>query len=112
MKKRSTGASTRSGEGWKEVFKQRYNATMIEFSSVADQIQKLISEYTMVEVEDESTPPDVDYSEKERVVQELDRTQAYKLNDDFRYKRPYGYAFSGGAVKDLRTCGALRANRK
>ena len=88
-------------------FKQQYNAAMAEFATVADHLQQLITGYTRVAPDDEATSPSADADEHNRIIQELDRSERHLLDEDFRYKRPFGFAFQGHAVKDLRTWRAL-----
>jgi hypothetical protein len=89
------------------AFKRKYNEAMGEFAQVAEHIQRLISDYTDVEADDEATPADADPSEHERVIRELDRTESHTLDEDFCFKRPYGFTFQGHAVKELPSWRAL-----
>lgn len=89
------------------AFKQEYNAAMTDFAQAAERIQQMITDYTSVAADDEATDPDVDAAEHDRIIQELDRSQRHTLNEDFRYKRPYGFVFEGRAAKDLRTWRAV-----
>jgi len=89
------------------AFKQEYNAAMTDFAQAAERIQQLITDYTSVAADDEATDPDVGTEEHDRIIQELDRSQRHTLDEDFRYKRPYGFVFEGHAAKDLRTWRAV-----
>ena len=89
------------------AFKQEYNAAMTEFAQAAERIQQLITDYTRVAADDEATDPDVDADEHDRIIEELDHTQRHTLDEDFRYKRPYGFMFEEHAAKDLRTWRAV-----
>ena len=90
-------------------FKREYNEAMTEFAGVAEQLQRLISDFTKVQSDEEATSADAeaDAAEHERVIRELDRTESHSLDEDFCHKRPYGFVFRGRAVKDLRTWRAL-----
>jgi hypothetical protein len=89
------------------AFKQEYNAAMTEFAQAAERIQQLITDYTSVAADDEATDPDVNADEHDRIIKELDRSQRHTLDEDFRYKRPYGFVFEERAAKDLRTWRAV-----
>lgn len=85
------------------VFKRQYNEAMADFVRVAESIRGLISDYTNVQADEEATPVDVDKAEHERIIRELDRSEPHRLDEDFRYKRPFGFVFEGRAVKELQT---------
>jgi len=88
-------------------FKQQYNTAMTEFAQAAERIQQLITNYTSITADDEATSPEVAREEHDRIIQELNRSERHTLDEDFRYKRPFGFAFEGHAAKDLRTWRAL-----
>lgn len=88
-------------------FKREYNEAIAEFAQVSARIQGLITGFTAVEADDEATPADADAAEHQRVIRELDRGEPHSLDEDFKYKRPYGFVFGGYAVKDLRTWRAM-----
>ena len=88
-------------------FKQQYNTAMTEFAQAAERIQQLITDYTSVPADEEATSPDVGAEEHDRIIQELDRSERHTLDEDFRYKRPFGFVFQGHAAKDLRTWRAV-----
>ena len=89
------------------AFKQQYNTAMTEFAQAAERIQQLITNYTSITADDEATSPEVAREEHDRIIQELNRSERHTLDEDFRYKRPFGFAFEGYAAKDLRTWRAL-----
>ncbi|AWV91038.1 hypothetical protein [Bradymonas sediminis] len=91
------------------AFKREYNKAMTEFARVSENIQRLIADFTQVKADDEATPADADSDniEHERIIRELDRTESHTLDEDFRYKRPFGFVFKDHAVKDLRTWRAV-----
>lgn len=51
-------------------FKREYNEAMAEFTQVAEQIQRLISNFTQVQADEEATSADVDAdaAEHQRVI--------------------------------------------
>lgn len=87
------------------TFKEEYNQRMIAFDRLAKEISELVQQYTQVRI-DEPEPESSTESEVERnarVVRELNREQAHRLDEDFTFKRPCGYAMQGKAFNGLTT---------
>ncbi len=82
-------------------FKRAYNERMAEFNRHTGALASLIQQFTHV-----SAGPPVPPSsgaEDARTIRELDREQAHTLDEDFRYKRPYGFVFCGKSYHNLAT---------
>lgn len=87
------------------AFKRAYNERMAEFNRHASELSSLIQQFTRVPVE---TPVTADKgrngsAENERIIRELNREQAHFLDEDFSYKRPYGFVLCGEAYKEIVT---------
>ncbi|MDD3878135.1 MAG: hypothetical protein PHT69_16065 [Bacteroidales bacterium] len=49
-------------------------------------------------------------TERERIIKELDKTKAYSLDENFTFKRPYGFVLGNTAIKGLKTWKSLYVN--
>jgi len=83
-------------------FKLVFNQKLDNFNQNAGEISQLIEQFTDIHIEavdvaQEGTP------EHERIIQELDTTQAYTLDKNFTYKRPYSFILQGQAYKGINT---------
>jgi hypothetical protein len=78
-------------------FKLAYNEKLSEFSRLADELSRLIQSFTSVS----TTPPEdvlhagKNSAETQHLIRELDRSQPHTLEEDFTYKRPYGFVLQG-----------------
>ncbi|MDP9353194.1 MAG: hypothetical protein M3P51_16870 [Chloroflexota bacterium] len=86
-------------------FKREYNSRLAKFDEATSRISGLIQQFTDVHIDapldepiEERTP-----TENERIIRELDRETPHTLDEDFEYKRPYGFVLQGHAYKDLVT---------
>lgn len=84
-------------------FKISFNEKMHRYAEVAGELSRLIQSYTQVsgvpEIEDFDNP--IERETRDRVIQELDRKIPHSLNEDFRYKRPYGCILEGNPYSNL-----------
>lgn len=104
------GIDPRDNESVKQgyEFLTRYNDNISTFSQAANVIENQIKSYYNVNPEtDDLVRADHNKTEKERLIMELDKTQAYTLGENFTYKRPYGYVFGDVAVKGIKTWKSL-----
>jgi hypothetical protein len=81
-------------------FKVAYNAAMSQFAGAAGEVSRLIQGFTMVSsLPSLAAPSDPDErSRRERLIRDLDSRAAHSLAEDFRYKRPCGFALGGEKV--------------
>ena len=87
------------------AFKTEYNDRMKSFDRLAKEISELVQQYTQVRM-DEVEPEIAAESESERnarVVRELNREEAHGLNEDFTFKRPFGFILDGHATSGVTT---------
>ncbi|NDJ25524.1 hypothetical protein GS682_28570 [Nostoc sp. B(2019)] len=83
-------------------FKLVFNQNLDNFNQNASDISQLIEQFTNIHIEvadiaQKGTP------EHERITQELDTTQPYTVDENFTYKRPYGFILQGQAYKGINT---------
>lgn len=86
-------------------FKVAYNEKMAAFNRQAYDLSALVQQYTQIPIE---TPSGAGtgrngVAENQRMILELDRDTPHYLNEDFSYKRPYGFVLQGQAYKDIVT---------
>lgn len=91
-------------------FIKNYNEATGELSKAVLSIEQQLSHY--FQKNQESIMPAIeqgsdDAHKNQRLVRELDRSKAYSLNDDFTFKRPYGFILNDIAYTQLRTWKAV-----
>lgn len=85
-------------------FIKAFNTNLQDFSSSSKAIAEQIKAHFGVnpeieEVEVESS----NRAERDRIVKELDKTEPHSLEENFTYKRPYGFVLQDTAYKGLKT---------
>lgn len=91
-------------------FIQQYNQAAQQLSKATASIEHLLLSY--FHQERENIEPKIEHGSgdsksNERMILELDRNQSYLLNDNFTFKRPYGFIFNGIAYRNLMTWKAV-----
>jgi hypothetical protein len=81
-------------------FKAAYNECMTAFTSDADTLSELIQKFTDVAIDpdeevEQSSDTRIINQDRERLIRELDPHIPHSLNEDFRYKRPFGFILEG-----------------
>jgi hypothetical protein len=84
-------------------FKRAYNAKVAAFDVVASELSQLIQQYTSVRLEATEQSGTLDDSSNERIIAELDREIPHTLDEDFTFKRPFGFVLDGQATTGLTT---------
>ena len=84
-------------------FKRSYNAKVTAFDAVAGELSLLIQQYTSVRLDSNEQSGEIDESSNERIISELDRETAHGLDEDFTFKRPFGFILDGKATTGLTT---------
>ncbi|SMP64254.1 hypothetical protein SAMN06265222_108197 [Neorhodopirellula lusitana] len=84
-------------------FKRAYNAKVASFDSVATELSELVQQYTSVRLDEAEQASGSDHEQNERIIAELDREEPHLLNEDFTYKRPYGFILDGYATTGVTT---------
>jgi len=82
--------------------KIQFNTKLVEFNDIAGDIASLIEHFTKVSPQpaDVGTRGTLEYT---RIITELERTRRYTLEEDFTFKRPYGFIFQDRAYKRINT---------
>jgi hypothetical protein len=84
-------------------FKRAYNAKVAAFDVVASELSQLIQQYTSVRLEATEQTGTLDDSSNERIIAELDREVPHTLDEDFTFKRPFGFVLNGQGTTGLTT---------
>ena len=86
-------------------FKLAYNEKMAAFDQVSTDLSVLIQQFTDVHLDQPSTPEGEEQDDEvnQRLIRELDREEPHSLDEDFRYKRPYGFVLRGKAHTEIVT---------
>ena len=78
------------------------------FSEGADKIEAQIKNYFSINPEEEEIEHESSYdAANSRVIKELDKTKPHTLDEDFTYKRPYGFVLENAAYKGIKTWKSL-----
>jgi len=84
-------------------FKRAYNSKVASFDSVASELSELVQQYTRVRLEETERTSGPDDNQNERIISELDREEPHLLDEDFTFKRPYGFILNGYATSGVTT---------
>jgi len=85
-------------------FKEKYNEKMAAFDRLADELSALVQKFTKVKTDDEPAIPTArTAAATERVIRDLDQKEPHSLDEDFTYKRPYGFRLEDEAHSDVVT---------
>lgn len=85
------------------AFKKEYNAKVAAFDQLAGELSALVQRFTAVKLDEAVAPPNQTPQSRERIVRELDQRQAYGLDDDLTFKRPYGFQLGDEAQAKVNT---------
>jgi len=92
-------------------FLTSYNENIDDFSEISTKLEEQIKSHFGVSPEtDEIVRSDANKTERDRIIKELDKTQAHYLGENFTYKRPYGFIIDDIAIKGLKTWKNLYLN--
>lgn len=81
-----------------------FNNNMHQFAVSANSIAEQIKTQFGINPEDDDLEQEsANRSKRERIIKELDKSQAFSLKDDFTYKRPYGFVLDDVAIKGIKT---------
>jgi len=86
-------------------FLTAYNDRVAEFSQAATAMEAIISDFitpteeTTTETIAERTPRE----RRERIVRAMDNRQPHSLDEDFTYKRPYGFSMGDSVYREVNT---------
>lgn len=85
-----------------------YNNSLGLFVESSSKIASLIKAHFRIDPEkDEVVEESANRQQREHLIAELDQTVPHTLDENFTYKRPYGFIFGDSAVKGLKTWKSL-----
>lgn len=85
-------------------FIKTYNNRLSEFTVCANSVVQHMKAFFEVDPEKDEVESDTGESKgRDRIIQELDRSEAHTLNENFTYKRPFGFILNERAFKGLKT---------
>jgi len=89
-------------------FLRNYNNNLADFTKAANKISENFRSYFKINPEDENIEGETSNGDrKKRIIQELDKTESHTLNENFTYKRPYGFILEESAFRGLKTWKSL-----
>jgi len=89
-------------------FLRNYNNNLTDFTKAANKISVNLRNYFKINPEDENVEGEsFNNDRRERIIQELDKTKPYTLDENFTYKRPYGFILESSAFKGIKTWKSL-----
>ena len=79
------------------AFKEQFNLCNDEFTISANELSELIQKYTNSPLYIPTVPKknSIDAPERERLIKILNKKLPHDLNEEFKYKRPYGFVIQG-----------------
>lgn len=84
-------------------FKRRYNAKMAEFDTLASELSGLVQEFTAIKLDDADNGDAQTPQARDRVVHDLDQREPHGIDEDFTFKRPYGFRLGDSAKSDIKS---------
>jgi len=90
-------------------FIREFNDSFFQFSEGATKIEKQIKKYFSINPEDEEVEHEsaTNNNRSSRVIRELDKNESHTLDENFTYKRPYGFVLGNAAYKGIKTWKSL-----
>lgn len=79
------------------AFKAAFNECNTSFTQSANKLSELIQSYTNIALytQEQSSAQPQECAERDRIIKELDKKEPHGLDEDFKYKRPYGFVIQG-----------------
>lgn len=85
------------------AFKTQYNEKMVAFDRVAGELSALVQQFTQVKIDVEPAMSAERTAATERMIRDLDQQEPHSLDEDFTYKRPYGFKLGDEAQSGIVT---------
>ena len=85
------------------AFKESFNGKVAEFDKLSADLSVLVQQFTSISLNDEDSQDQQSPQSRDRAIVELDRYEPHSLDEDFTYKRPYGYRLGNIAQSNLKT---------
>ena len=84
-------------------FKRTYNEKVSAFDTLASDISEIVQQFTEVRLESAEQTGTEDDAANERIIQELNRDEPHRIDEDFTYMRPYGFILDGKGTIGITT---------
>jgi hypothetical protein len=84
-------------------FKRAYNSKLSAFDSLSSELSQLVQKFTRVDLAVEEQSGNDDYQNNQRIIEQLNREQPHSIDEDFTFKRPYGFILDGAATTGITT---------
>ena len=81
--------------------KVAFNQAVEQFTDSIAEVTDIVDNYSPAKPD--PAPETTTVEDKNRVVEELDHHEPHRLDEEFAYRRPYGFRLSEYAVSDTRT---------
>lgn len=85
------------------AFQIQYIKLLDQFAQNSEEIATLISQFTGIKEEVTAVVKDSKDSSNERLIKELNKEEPHSLDEDFTYKRPYGFILESCAYSGFET---------
>lgn len=73
------------------AFKKEYNVKVTAFDQLAGELSELVQRFTAVRLDAVVAPLNQTPQSRDRIIRELDQRQGYRIDEDWTFKRPYGF---------------------
>ena len=84
-------------------FKRTYNAKLAAFDTLSSDLSQLVQRFTRVDLAEDEESGGEDSQNNERIIQQLNREQPHSIDEDFTFKRPFGFILDGTATTGITT---------
>jgi len=85
-------------------FIKSYNENLNHFTTSSSKLAEQVKTYLGINPEeDELEQETTNRQKRDRIIKELDKTSPHTLDEEFTYKRPYGFILQDSAIKGLKT---------
>ena len=89
-------------------FIKNFNSSLIQFNESSIKIEEQIKQYFSINPEeDDMEKENLHENKNSRIIKELDEKSPHTLDENFTYKRPYGFILDNAAYKGLKTWKSL-----
>lgn len=82
------------------VFKKEYNEKVAAFDRLSGDISQLVQNYMGLSLEHDEKST-TDSNENQRIIKSLDKHEKHSLDEDFTYKKPFGFSIEGKGYKNV-----------
>lgn len=85
-------------------FIKEYNDTLDNFIENAERLTAMVEAHFSIDPEESVEKTNNNNGQtRDRIIAELDKTEPHYLEENFTYKRPYGFVFGKAAYKGIKT---------